>query len=685
MIKEKIIVPAGIRYISDWASVENGYNIANYQYPHMLNKQLTGCGYTEYCLTNQYNVVLCSPRKLLLENKEDQHRGDVLYVGSLLDYGVDSNSYDMDISKPTDLEKFSKAKELEELSRQQAQERLSEMRSTLIDYLHRRADERKPYKILVTYDSFRHVKELLMDLKILDTFFVVIDEFQSIFVDSRFKSTTEIEFVEQLQGIQRVCYVSATPMLDKYLEMLAEFKNLPYFELDWASEDKQRVTRPRLEIKATDSPYKEAGRVIESYKLGRFDVFPYKTETGEVKEIISNEVVLYFNSVKSICQLIKKYKLTQEECNVLCARTEENERQVRKAFGVGKKKFLGLGTIPKRGEPHKMFTFCTRTVYLGADFYSTCAKSFVFSDANVECLAVDISLDLPQIMGRQRLIENPWKNSATIFFKPLSSEKFTKDDFDNFLNYKIRTTNVLLESIDKLEDEEYKNEVIKKYERDVVGSKYKSDYVAVNKHAGSHLVPVFNNLVLVAERRAFDIQQVDYRDRFTVFNTVSETGTDYDIDSDIVTESLAKFDSLNTFVDKMSALCGDSDRFTKEEIEMIMPSIPSIFDKYLRILGPDKIRALKYRKGDLEEEYLRIIHNQDLSDVLREEVNKAFLLNEVYTLPTIKDKLRKIYESLSYKKSPKAIDILDYFDASSIMVTDSGKRSKAYKILSIKS
>ena len=157
MKKEKIIVPAGIRYISDWASVENGYNIANYQYPHMLNKQLTGCGYTEYCLTNQYNVVLCSPRKLLLENKEDQHRGDVLYVGSLLDYGVDSNSYDMDISKPTDLEKFSKAKELEELSRQQAQERLSEMRSTLIDYLHRRADERKPYKILVTYDSFRHV------------------------------------------------------------------------------------------------------------------------------------------------------------------------------------------------------------------------------------------------------------------------------------------------------------------------------------------------------------------------------------------------------------------------------------------------------------------------------------------------------------------------------------------------
>jgi len=30
-----------------------------------------------------------------------------------------------------------------------------------------------------------------------------------------------------------------------------------------------------------------------------------------------------------------------------------------------------IGDIPQRGEPHKMFTFCTSTVYIGADFYST--------------------------------------------------------------------------------------------------------------------------------------------------------------------------------------------------------------------------------------------------------------------------------------------------------------------------
>ena len=70
-----------------------------------------------------------------------------------------------------------------------------------------------------------------------------------------------------------------------------------------------------------------------------------------------------------------------------------------------------------------MFTFCTRTVYLGADFYSDNARSFILSDANIDCLAVDISLDLPQILGRQRSLTNPWKDSAEFYFKPFMGTK----------------------------------------------------------------------------------------------------------------------------------------------------------------------------------------------------------------------------------------------------------------------
>ena len=61
-------VPIGIKYISDWQDfyLPQGHII--------VNKIVTGCGFTEYCLNNNIPTILCSPRKVLLENKYEQHK-----------------------------------------------------------------------------------------------------------------------------------------------------------------------------------------------------------------------------------------------------------------------------------------------------------------------------------------------------------------------------------------------------------------------------------------------------------------------------------------------------------------------------------------------------------------------------------------------------------------------------------
>ena len=72
MDKKIIKVPnTGIKYISEWI---------DYDLPRghvIVDKGVTGCGYTEYTLTNNLPTVLCSPRKLLLENKSEQHQNDI--------------------------------------------------------------------------------------------------------------------------------------------------------------------------------------------------------------------------------------------------------------------------------------------------------------------------------------------------------------------------------------------------------------------------------------------------------------------------------------------------------------------------------------------------------------------------------------------------------------------------------
>jgi hypothetical protein len=110
-----------------------------------------------------------------------------------------------------------------------------------------------PCKILVTYDSFGRVKEALKSIGAFDEFNVVVDEFQSVFVDSKFKSTTEMKFLTFLKMCDRVCFVSATPMMENYLDQLDEFKDLPYFEFDWNALQPGRIIKPDLDVKLSKS------------------------------------------------------------------------------------------------------------------------------------------------------------------------------------------------------------------------------------------------------------------------------------------------------------------------------------------------------------------------------------------------------------------------------------------------
>jgi len=651
MRKEKLNVPKGIRYISEWT----GFSLP--EEPCILNKQLTGCGFTKYCITNSKNVILCSPRKVLLENKEKQHP-EVLYVRNELEK-VTPVDKDLTVdAKPKDLVKIAEVKESNK-------EKIEQLKLSIINYVLRRRTKSLPIKILVTYDSFRLVKEALGSS--ITDYYVVIDEFQSIFIDSKFKSDTEIGFLGHIQDLKRICFVSATPMIDKYLDMLDEFKDLPYYELDWSSEDPGRIDVPNLEIKPCTNIITEALNVIEGYKIGKTAIASYVDEDGVIREIQSKECVIYVNSVKNICDIIKKAKLTYEETNVICARTPDNEKKIKQALKVKKRGVSCIGEPPLEGEPHKMFTFCTRTVYLGADFYSTNAQTFIFSDANIDCLVVDISLDLPQILGRQRLETNPWKNYAKLYYKTLIGKNFkTKDDFDNYLKEKISRTNSLLKSYEEVSG---KHVLAEEYRNSAKIFNYKHHYVAVNEHGGDDLFPVFNNLVMISEMRCFEIQQIDYKNRFSVYATV--TTLNYNTTGDIVMKKEEEFCKFTTFIDKMKFAC-DPGITGMEDYDRFVSRLPMEFRNYLTILGKDKIKALSYQKSKLEAEYNIVKSNSSITKSMRDVIYEKFTIGEKYTLKEIKESLGNIYKEFGYKATPKATDLERYFETKPCRIMKKG-------------
>jgi hypothetical protein len=666
MKKEKIIVPKGIRYLGEWKEFRLPDEVC------IIDKQITGCGFTEFCLSlsNPENVILVSPRKILLENKEEQHKGDVFYANSGLDQIID---FEKDFTGHT----FTKvAKEVyKTIDEEEAiKGRLKDFKDEIANYFARcHSDlERKPCKILVTYDSFRHVKEALGEY--LEDFHVVVDEFQSILVDAKFKSSTEIEFLSFLQDLPRVAFVSATPMIDKYLEMLDEFKDLPFYELDWGFEEPSRITKPELKIKEYDkSMYEHISDVICRYKEGKFES-RFREIDGRVEEIQSKEAVFFVNSVKALCSIIKKNNLTLENTNVLCARNTNNEKEIRAAFKESYKKLYPedkskqriqkdvsvIGKVPLKGELHKMFTLCTRTVYLGADFYSTNARTFIFSDANVDSLTVDVSMDLEQILGRQRLDENPWKNTATLYIK-LQTSKMTREDFEKELERKKLKTENLLSAYSTCIDTA-KHDLAEKYQKDAKASNYKDDYVAVNEHAGSDLKPVSNNLMMVADQRTFEIQQVDYKDRFTIFNALGGDAKFEYIRSEF--DSLVEtFESRPTFISKMKFVEAESVLMTEDKFKQFLTYLPNEFINYITVLGFDEIKSCGYQRSKIIKRLSNKSTTKESQNKVSEDILSSFVIGGKYSNSYIKEKLKTIYDTNEYTvKSPKASNLKEIFN-----------------------
>ena len=668
------IVPRGIRFIS-----ELGTNFRFYKFPVkcIINKQLPGCGFTEYCLRGPENVILCSPRKMLLENKKDQHGRDVYLV---------VNELEKELTVDKDLNKVDKTRSqvfidtLKEVvhGKDTVYNRLM---NEIKDYLNERkylGD--KPCKILVTYDSYRIVKDILESLGIFQSFYTVIDEFQTILHDSKFKSNTELEFLDILKQSHSALFVSATPMLEEYLNMLDEFDGLPYINMDWASQDPTRVLKPSLKVLTMKSVGTKLPEIIQSYKDGNFER-AVRIVNGYPREIISDEAVFYVNSVNHIVSIIKKCDLQPEEVNILCSNTPENLKKIQRKLG---KKFT-IGKIPLKGVKPKMFTFCTRTVYLGADFNSLCARSFIFSDSNIDSLAVDISEDLPQILGRQRLFENPWKNEAIFYYRSTCDyRKISQEEFDKELERKKKSTNNLLRSFESAPDDA-KHDLAERYQTLARTQNYKDDYIAVNEHQRSNLVPVLNNLVLVNEIRAFKIQQIDYKDRFTVFSTIYNTLSPDDIVNQEVSRFLEQYQKFGTFKSKLKYLCEYS--FNDAMTNIILDQIGEHdnIKSYYLALGPEKLRALGYNKTYIEKELGIVTFSQEL---LESNIYSEFKVGDKITLADIKSRLEVLYKSINYDATPKAKDLENYFNVkeSSARVEIDGVKKvvKIYNIISRK-
>lgn len=233
MIRTDIEIPKNIKYLGEIRNIELPYGTFDrFELPNgILNKDVPNCGATTLALEDNHKTIICSPRNNLLQNKSEQYPNVLLVIG-----GVNIN----------------------------------EVRTYI--------EQTEIPKILVSYDSIYKLTECIKDTT---DWRIVVDEFQYMLADSGFKSEVELKLLEHLKRFPYVTYLSATPILDKYLEQIDYFKDMNYYHLIWTNKEVVKVYRER-----SNNPISAAIEIVRSYQNKNYPSVFMDGETYYSKECV---------------------------------------------------------------------------------------------------------------------------------------------------------------------------------------------------------------------------------------------------------------------------------------------------------------------------------------------------------------------------------------------------------------
>lgn len=640
-IEIRKVEPEGIKYLSEWKD----FNALPQNEHYILDKDICGCGATEAFIKSNRPLIIVMPRKHLLYNKYSQHIGEDIFLYRF----IDRQQYFSD-KEPT-------------------QEELMEFDRRFIDYLRSSGN-----KILATYDSLYKLTELMKQEGLdFGVYQVVVDEFQQIIGDAPFKANIEHRFYMALKKFTSVVYLSATPFLQTYLELTGQFKSLRMIRLEWPEKS---IVRPKVNvIKLEVSITKKCCEIIRNYKKGDYPVTWIGDERKE-----SHEAVFFLNDVKSIINVINRSGLEPEEVNILCAPRKENYKRINN-LNDGRstdKSMFARGFIPGKGENHKMFTFCTSTVYIGSDFYSESAYTYIFSNPNVESLTIDVATDLQQIIGRQRNDRNPFKGKADFYYY-LNKPMVSKEEMEKIIDLKRTRTR---EYIENYESAPHKESQLTAMEA-LIQKGHDSQYCCISEDSKGDKSIVENELIFIAEKRAWDISNRIYHGDMSFIKAIgnyADVHQEVDSTDPEVVKLFTEWSKDGRFDRKARLYCDIREK--QPELFDKCTFVEAYFHKYYEALGRSGMEELQWRSDYIKAALAptppdKIPHNK-IVELLRQRFNEG----TEYPKASIKNAMIEIYKKLNIKGNPSASDIQRYFTIKEGSKRIKGRKTATIQILS---
>ena len=499
----------------------------------IFNKVVTGCGGTTVVLQNAEDYVIAVPTTELIINKTD-----------ITMAGISKRDYNG--IRPFGLfGRFDDAAERK-----------------LKDYLNCSGIK----KIMCTYDKVPKLMEYITP----SSNELLVDEYQCLLKAYSYRQKAIDGVLDNFRAFKSFCFMSATPILPSFKpNCLADVKEI---QAKW---DKKYVDTLKVELRQTNKPYSMAANIINDYRLhGFYELNGHK----------STEAFFFINSVRDIASILKHCNLSNDEVRIICADNNEN-----------REKLIGYD-ISNSHSDNKMFNFITSKSFEGVDYHSETGICFVVSSSSNPHTQASIDTDIPQIAGRIRTKDNPFRNHLVHIFNTTYKKLNLDMTYEQMKAKTEASIRTVYETVDFFNHAPTK--AIKDNLRENLKHDLNSLYMKYDKQNDEFII---NDILPKLELYNFQINQEIYKNGASVARAYEE------IDTDVRQDDYKKLDAKVNFADNKISF---KDAFLKYAelindnphspallfLEQLQPLVKVAYEK----LGVEKVRSLRYVKRSIE-------------------------------------------------------------------------------------
>jgi len=486
----------------------------------------------------------------------------------------------------------------------------------------------KGNKIITTYDSLAVVTEALAKRGDISKWKVCIDEAHKLVDSAAFRPNAIRSVLDNYNKYKSYVFGTATPVNDKY--QLPVLKGIKKYRIEWG--ELEAVT---VNFCHYDNNINDVAAIIG---------------LDFINETRDGNAHIFINSVNSICSIINKMKKVQKNISdnvrIVCADNNRN-------YNLIKSKLSNEFQLSVVDSEVKKLNFYTSTAFEGCDIFDEEGKNFIITDGKRDYTKIDIATLLPQIIGRVRnsryskVVDLIYTRNS--YFSNTTEEEFeaevlrnieeARSDIEEFNNFRIN-------SIHRKNALEHNSAFLL----------VDNDKLVLNDSAWYNEMHNFSTL-----RKTYFVSKNDKNNGIvegkSCFNNIDYN---YKGIEKIELKGINKLKLGNE--SQFRDLCLDYIEAEKNQNVFYLHIIrekDSIISEAFRVLGEDKMRALKFRKKLIKEALLidSTLQTNDFKivNLLRLKVGAWISKAEA------KEKLQKIYGRLRLTITAKSSDLEKWF------------------------